>query len=262
MDIGICSGIENAAKLKQAGADFVEVNVQNFLKPRDDEDAFAPHVEAAKASPLPIRAANGFLPGDLPSTGPDVDAGAIAAYADTAFQRARRLGIESIVFGSGGSRQLKEGWSVEQAMDQFVELLKRLGPIAETNGVTMVVEPLRRAECDFINTLAEGAEAVERTDHPHVRLLADFYHMFNNDERPNDVATFAGLIHHVHIAEKANRTPCGVDGDNFRPFLAPLREAGYAGRISFECKWPEGGPEAHAAEAIVELRKQLDDVGY
>ncbi len=261
MQLGICAGPDVAPSVKDAGVDYLEVNVQGYLKPRDDDAAFSPNLEAAKASLIPVRAANCFLPGDLPSTGPDVDRDAICQWSAVAFERATKVGIEAIVFGSGGSRQLRDGETPADELPAFVELLKLIGPIAHDHNVTVVIEPLRRAECNFINTLAEGAEAVEKADHPNVRLLADFYHMLNNEEDPADVGKYGHLLNHCHFAEKTNRTPCGVDGDDFRPFLKGLASSGYNSRLSFEGRWPDGGPQQHAAAVITEMRKQLADAG-
>ena len=52
-----------------------------------------------------------------------------------------------------------------------------MGVIAQSYGIVVCVEPLNRAESNFINTLQEGAEIVRRVNHPHIRLLADLYHM-------------------------------------------------------------------------------------
>jgi len=258
--IGICCSTEDAGLARGAGADFIEVNVQGFLKPRDGEEAFAASRAAAEACDLPILAANCFLPGDLPSTGEHARMDPIADYAEVAFRRANEIGIRTIVFGSGGSRQVPDGFDRKRAEGQFIALLQRLGPIAETHDVTLVVEPLRRAECNFINTVAEGAEIVEAAGHPNVQLLADFYHMLHNDEPPVQVNRVGHLLAHTHVAEREERTAPGIRGDDFRPFLVALKESGYDGPISMECKWP-AGLETDAKQAVEALRKQADDAG-
>lgn len=258
MEIGICTGVEHAQALAEAGVAYLEVNVQQFLMPREGEAAFEASRKQAVACPLPLRAANGFLPGDLKSTGPDFAPEAVCDYAAVAFERAAGLGIEHIVFGSGGSRGLPEGFDPQQATDQFVELLGRLGPLAGRFGVTVVVEPLRRQECNFINTVDEGAEIVRRVDHPSVRLLADLYHMLQNGEPAESLARHGELIAHTHLAEKADRTCPGIAGDDFRPFFNALAEGGYDGRMSIEGKFPNG-VETDASRAVETMRRQLAD---
>lgn len=258
MEFGFCGSIGSAAGLGDSGLVYIEVGVQEFLVPLDDDEAFEANLKHAEQCPLPIRAANGFIPGTLRSTGPDANHDGILEYAATAFRRAEQVGIESIVFGSGGSRKLEGRVSQEEAMAQFSELLSKLGPLAEPHNVTVVIEPLNTGECDFINSLAEGAEAAQRANHPNIQLLADFYHMLRDDEPASEVAAHGSIIKHCHLAEKVNRTCPGIEGDDFRPFFKGLKDVGYTGRISIEGKFPDG-LEVDAPVAVAEMRQQLED---
>lgn len=261
MQLGICASVDQAATVKAARADFFEENVQSFLVPQKDAAAFEPNVAKLRAAGLPLAAANCFLPGALKSTGPTAQPAAILAYAETAFRRAHDIGMDIIVFGSGGSRQIPDGFSREAAFKQFASLLKDLGPIAEGLGVTVVVEPLNKGECNFINSLAEGAAAVQAADHPSVALLADFFHMLRDGEDPGEVAKYGHLIRHMHLAEKAERSEPGAKGDDFRPFLKAARQAGIDARLSVECKWT-GPLEAQAPKTLAYIRSQLKDSGW
>jgi sugar phosphate isomerase/epimerase len=253
--LGVCTSIANAAAVKAAGGDYVEESVQGFLVPDKPESEFRPKAEAAAASPLPVRACNSFLPGSLKSVGPDARPDAIAAYAETAFRRARATGITTIVFGSAGSRSVPDGFDRAEARRQFVALLRRLGPLAESYGVVIAVEPLNRDETNFINSVAEGAAVVREAGHPSVRLLADIYHMLREGEGPDALVAAAPLLRHVHVAEKDRRTPPGVAGDDFRPYLKALERAGYRGAISIECGWDDLAGQLPTA--LWALRDQL-----
>ena len=63
--------------------------------------------------------------------------------------------------------------------------------------------------------------------------------MLRENEGPDALVDAGPLLRHVHIAEKDRRTPPGVAGDDFRPYLRALRRAGYAGDISIECRWDD-----------------------
>lgn len=253
MQIGICASPEELRDF--ASLDYVEANVQSFLVPQQDEAAFAARREAAKACPAPISAANCFLPGGMKSTGPAVDDAALDVYAQTAFRRAAQVGINIIVFGSGGSRQVPAGWDHARATDQLVRFLGRVGPWAADQGVTLVLEPLNRDETNIVNTLDEGLAIVQAVNAPGVRLLADLYHMLREEETPEALRRAGRWLSHTHLAEKANRTPPGIAGDDFRPFLAVLKEIGFDDRMSLECRW-ENLP-AQLAPAAGELRRQM-----
>ena len=241
--------------MKSAGGDYVEESVQGFLIPDRPEGEFLEKARAAAGSPLPVLACNSFLPAALKSVGPDARHDEIAAYAGTAFRRAKEIGITTVVFGSSGSRSIPEGFDRAEARRQFVALLRRLGPIAQSSGVVVAVEPLNRDETNFINTVAEGAAVVREAGHPNIRLLADIYHMLRENEGPDALVDAGPLLRHVHIAEKDRRTPPGVAGDDFRPYLRALRRAGYAGAISIECRWDDLAAQLPAA--LKALREQL-----
>ena len=261
MKLGICSHPQDLSVLSELPFDFIEGNVQGFLVPEKPEADFAPQAAAARASLRPLTSANCFLPGDLKVTGPSVDPLRLARYAETAFARAQSIGLTTIVFGSGGARQVPEGWSQAKGFEQFVEALLVCGPLALKHGITLVVEPLNRGECNLINTVDEGAEAVRRAGQPHVRLLVDIFHMLRNDETPDAIARHAELITHSHIAEKAERTQPGARGDDFRPFLRALRQARHCRRLALECKW-EPDIQTALVPSLSALRRQLADAGY
>ncbi|MBN2452135.1 MAG: sugar phosphate isomerase/epimerase [Lentisphaeria bacterium] len=250
--VGVCTGVDRAAALKEAGADYVEEGVRRLLVPDQPEAAFASRLEKAKAAPLPTPACNGFLPGELKCVGPDPKTDAVLAYAETAFRRARQAGVEIIVFGSGGARRIPDGFDPQTAAEQFADLLRRMGPLAQPHGVTVAIEPLRRQECNFINTVRDGAAMVETVNHPAVRLLADIYHMLHNGEAPEDLRRVGSLLVHTHVAEKAGRTAPGVAGEDLSPFLTALRATGYRGRMSIEGKWEIG----QLPQAFATMRRQ------
>jgi sugar phosphate isomerase/epimerase len=259
MEIGVCTDVGSAGLLVGKGVDFIEEHVQRFLVPERREAEFAPAKELASASAPPVKAANCFLPGSLRCTGPDADHGAVVAYAEVAFARAREVGIDAVVFGSGGARRLPAGFPKDEATRQFTDLLARLGPLARANGVTVVVEPLNSAECNFINSLAEGAEVVKGASHVGIRLLADFYHMLRDGEPAHEVERHGELIAHCHVAEKEGRACPGTAREDFVPHFSALRAAGYDGRISIECRWDDMAGQVRGG--VEYLRRQLAEAG-
>lgn len=258
MKIGVCTSASgNAAVLAASATDFVEENVQGFLAPRDgDAAAWRQRLAAARACGRPILAANCFLPGDLPCVGPAVDRAAIHAWAEVAFLRAREAGIARIVFGSGGSRRIPDGFDRARARAQFVDLLRELGPLAHAQGICLVVEPLNTGECNFITSVDEGAAIVRDAGVDGVRLLADVYHMLRDGEGPESIRRAGDLLRHVHVAERERRTAPGVAGDDFAPYLRALADIGYAGAISIESGWSDFAAQLPAA--LAELRRQVD----
>jgi len=238
------------------GLEYVETLVGPSLVPREDETVFEARLRAARACPLPVVAANFLFPAEIKTTGPDADAGALDAYVAVTMKRAARFGMKVIVYGSGGSRRVPEGFDRRRAADQIVDHLRRWGAIARDFGIVLVLEPLNREECNIVNTVAEGAELVRRADHPAVRLLADTYHMARDGDDPDAIRAAGPLIAHVHCGEGDGRGPIGFKGEDHRPYFRALKDAGYDGRVSIEVKWVDRDRQLPAA--VAELRKQIE----
>ncbi len=251
--MGMAAPLDRAAALKAHGAEFLTVGTADLLVPDQAEETFEKNLVKLAASPLPVLACNGFIrPKHLRCVGEEANHDQILEWSDTAFRRLKKAGGKFIVFGSGGSRELRNGWPKEKADAQFTALLKRMGPLAEKHGVTVVVEQLRVSECNYINRIAESAALIRAAGHPNIRLLADLYHMAVMGDTPDDLKAAMDVVRHIEIAEKAARTYPGVAGDDFRPFFKVLREAGYNGAISIE----GSGADDQVNAAFKEIGKQ------
>jgi len=252
----ICEKPERWGVMAAAGYDYIEPRVADVLMPAESDSTFAAHRQRLDTLGARMISCIIFLPGQLRVTGPQTDLDRIMVWAETSFRRARQLGIPTIVLGSGRSRSVPDGFSREQAREQFIALCRQLGPLAARYGVTVVVEALNRAESNFINSLAEGADIVETVAHPNIRLLCDIYHMSREGEPASEIARFGHLIRHVHIAERERRTAPGIAGDNFTPYFAALKAVGYTGCISIEGNFDDF--ETRAAAALATMKTQWE----
>ena len=236
MRFAVCSNDPAViADSREAGFDYVEVSVPNFVRPSEPEDAFAETLASYRAAGLPIESANLFLPRELRCTGPDaVPMERLVEYAGTVCRRLASASVPILVFGSGGARKLPEGWPKEKADEQFVALLSRIGPIAEKHGVKIAVEPLARVECNYINTVDEGAALARASGSPAVGVLADSYHWARNGEGAETILSARDRLIHAHLATMPNRKAPGVEPYDFVPFFRALVAAGYDGRVTIE----------------------------
>ncbi len=255
--MGVIGTLARAEKLKAAGAEFLTESTADFLVPDQADAVFAAHLEKLAVSPLPVLACNGFIrPKNLRCVGPEANHDAILEWADVSFRRLKQAKGKFIVFGSGGSRELRDGWPKEKADEQFVQLLKRMGPLAENHGVTVTVEQLQASECNYINHIGELAALIRKAGHPAVRALADLFHIARGGDTPDDLKAAMDVVVHVEIAEKEGRTYPGVKGDDFRPYFKVLRETGYKGAINMEAK----GTDEQIAAAFKVIAKQAAEV--
>lgn len=251
--IGISGSLDRAAVLKAHGAEFLTVGTSDLLAPDQPDEVFEKNLAMLATSPLPVLACNSFIrPVHLRCVGAEANHDQVLEWSDIAFRRLKQAGGKFMVFGSGGSRALRGGWTKVKADVQFIALLKRMGPLAEKHGVTVVLEQLREKECNYITRIGEAATLTRAADHPNIRVLADLYHIAQMEDTPADLKAAMDVVVHVEIAEKAERTYPGVAGDDFRPYFRVLREAGYHGAISIEGK----GTDDQVAAAIREIAKQ------
>lgn len=249
---GVCQGLSSAPFAKAAGYDFLENGVQSLLVPSKPEAEFAAALEAIRKSPLPFVSCNGFFPGELKLTGPATKTDEALAFAKIALERAEKAGVRFVVLGSGKARAVPEGFDPMQAREQFVAFCQKLGPIAAKYHVTIVLEPLNRRETNFFNSVSEGIGLVDEIRDPAIQLLADIYHMLQEDESPDSIRKAGPRLRHCHIAEKAKRTPPGFAGDDFKPYFRALKDIGYAGGVSIEA-----GPWAKEPTAEMTRARQV-----
>lgn len=225
--------------LHRNGYDFAELGVGTVVNLSDDD--FERVKDVIAAADTKVYAFNSFVPGSIPLTGPDVSGGQIEQYVSKAIMRVSDVGASYIVFGSGAARKIPEGFPVERAVEQLLDFLRLCERYAARYGVTIAIEPLNKGETNIINSVAEGLDLAMRADQPHIKLLADLYHMLLEHESFDIIPKAAEYLVHVHIANKQRRYPgySAEDDEDFMPFFKALKESGYDGGISMECRFDD-----------------------
>jgi sugar phosphate isomerase/epimerase len=180
----------------------------------------------------------------------------VLSFCEIAFRRLAKAGGKFIGFGSNTSRQIPEGFSKTRADEQFIALLRAMGPLAGRYGITVSVEQQRVIECNYLNRIDEVVHVVAATNHPNIRVLADLYHMAVMDDTPADLDRAMPWVGLVELAEKEKRTLPGVAGDDFRPWFAVLARGGYAGYVNIE----GDGTAQQLSDAFTTLRAQSAEV--
>ncbi len=234
MKIGFCScDVKQMELLLSLGYDFVEVN-NGYIYSLPEEDLS--HFEKFSTDhPGFIYSCNCLIPGDLRLTGPDVDFDKIRSFCEGSFYRLARLGVKMLVFGSSKAKEVPDGFPREKAMEQLVDCVRLFSEIADRQGMRVCIEPLRRAECNIINTAQEAHELAILANRPNVGSHVDFYHMMQNGEKLSCLKDIAKDIIHIHIASPVERAmPTYDDGADYGFFFNMLREGGYDGTVALE----------------------------
>ena len=246
MKIGCCvnmvatqpdgTGIEFVERLSRFGYDYVELPLAEMMALSEEE--FQVLSQSLKQSGIPCETCNNFFPKTVRLTGANVDLPAVLDYTERAFTRAEASGVSIVVFGSGSAKNVPQGFPMEEGCRQVVTLLRCLSPIAQKHHITIVIEPLRKAECNLINTFAEGCRLAEDvgSEYENIRVLVDFYHL-SEEKEPVEHLLRQGeeYLRHVHFAcSHGRRYPERADEDNYQPFLDALKAIGYDARVSVE----------------------------
>ena len=120
MQIGICGSLDQIPALAMAGADYLEMNIRSITRPDLADDQWSP--PSANAWTLPLRNGNSFIAPDVRLTGPDVDIVRQNEAVGRVLRRAGAIAAGVIVFGSGGARNIPDGFFARHrlaAADRF-----------------------------------------------------------------------------------------------------------------------------------------------
>jgi D-psicose/D-tagatose/L-ribulose 3-epimerase len=262
MRIGYCTnlistqtdgtGREWIEKGQESGFDYVELPLAQMTDLSDKE--FSSLKERVDLSGLKCEACNNFFPASIRLTGNAVDYGKIEEYLDKALGRTAQLGVKVIVFGSPKSKNVPEGYPMDKAWSQLVELLKTIDPLVRAKGITIVIEPLCKLESNIINTVEEGLQLFRAVDRENIKLLVDYYHLVVEREDPEILLRAGPSIKHVHFANPAGRVYPVEAEDGYVRFMNLLKCIGYEDRVSVEAYTKDF---SHDAKRSVEILRQL-----
>lgn len=266
---GACRPAADAKLMASVGYDFFEWSVGAALAPDKDKEWWKRQKDMLLAQPIPMRSCNGFIPGTFRLTGPKAEHGAALDYAETALRRAEEVGVKTVVFGSGGARNVPGDFTgpreqqpkLEEGTAQYADFCRKLCKrVADLKTVTVVIEPLRPNESNIINYVWQGVQICEDVGSPRLRQLADIFHMMMGRESADSLVRAGDLLKHCHIASYGTRQFPGSDPetvDRLRPYFDALRAIGYTGGVSCECGWGETADLAKNLETALRTLKGL-----
>ncbi len=246
MKFGAVVGSDGAVAAAEAGFDYVEIPLAREVNPLFPSGARSESKRLLTDAGIPVEAGCVFYPMELKVVGPDVDRGAVSEYIEGTLENSAELGIQIAVFGSGGSRNIPEGFPQDEAEAQIDEVLTIMGDQAQSRGITVVIEPLNSDECNFINSVEDAHRIAAQLDHPGVQVLADMYHISVENEGFHGVLAAGSDVAHIHVSN-ADRSPPTEDGADWIGLFRALTALGYDSRMSLECRWSDFAAEAPPA---------------
>ncbi|NLC85195.1 MAG: sugar phosphate isomerase/epimerase [Ruminococcaceae bacterium] len=241
--------------IKEAGFDYIEMRL--MLVAALSDEAFEKLVRTLQVYALPCDVCCALFPKTVRVTGMEADDKNIKAYLEAAFGRANILGAKKVVFGSAPARALDKNTTEEQGYKQLTDMIHAIMlPLCEKYDVTVVIEPLRRDACNFINTLTDGMKLVRMVNAKRIGLLADSLHMLTNEENANQILDYQDSLKHVHIADARRGLPEDGYSEPVQDIIRNLKKINYNNTISFESK--NGRGIESMIKALNLLKKQFN----
>ena len=158
-----------------------------------------------------------------------------ADYLCRVIDTAADVEAKTVIIGSGGTaRHIDDGVERTEAAKCMADVIRKAGEYAADKDVYLAVEAINRYETNFINTMQEAAEFVQMIDHPHVRTMADTYHL--NIEESNPVVSvmqYGSTLQNLHLAD-SNRHAPGTGHFDFKAIADALNAVGFDKYCSFE----------------------------
>lgn len=249
------SGIDVIPVMKELGYDYAELSLSDLCAMNDT--GFNQIQAELEEIGLPIEVCNNFFPADVKLTGSSVNQGIITRYLDKAFQRTSALGVKVIVFGSGLARMVPKGFPMDKAIAQLSDLLNLINQYAQQYDITIAIEPLRKQECNIVNTYLEALHLAEITNASNIRCLLDYFHLSEEKESISIIQTDTKKLAHVHFAEPVGRVfPDPVIKPGYRTFFMNILNIGYRERVSIEA-YSENFK--HDAKIALNLLKNIEN---
>lgn len=158
----------------------------------------------------------------------------------------------------------------EAEWERGVKSLREVAKTAETQGITVALEPLNRFETDFMNLSEQAVRMCQDVGSNAVGILLDTFHMGIEEKDQGDAIRRAGKhLKHFHTCENDRGTP-GTGQVPWDDVRGALKEIGYDRTVAIEgfnpdivglangaCIWRPmaSSPDRLAGEGVQFLKK-------
>jgi len=213
-----------------------------WLWPRGDPDKIRAAADDLGLELSCIVGAGAIEPGQMVDP---ADHDRVVEQFRAAVQVAHKLGCKNLIGLTGNERS---DISRDQQTEYVVQCLRRLAPIAEDEGLTIVIEALNvlvNHKGYFLVTTDQTMEILEAVDSPNVKMCFDIYHQQISEG--NIIRNIRGNIDrigHFHVADNPGRNQPGTGELNYQNIFKAIHGTGYDGFVALECGMSSSRDEA------------------
>jgi sugar phosphate isomerase/epimerase len=236
-----------------AGLGFEGVEVAIRDPGHVDVEALAAAAERSGIAVAAVGTGQAYVEEGLSLTAPDEQVRVRAAARLLAqVSVARRLGALLIVGLIHGPVPPETDRAL--AEERLLEGLGTVARAARTAGVRIVIEPINRYETNWLHTVDEVLDFIDRLGEDNVGVLPDTFHMnIEETDVPSALRLGGRRVWHVHLADSNRRAP-GWGHLDFAPVVRTLGEMGYTGFLSAEVL-PQPGVLDAAWQTVATMRR-------
>jgi len=230
---GFAADLETIAR---AGFDSAELNLMELS--RMTEPQFREFAARARDTGLGFEAFSGFMPLTERIHDPGFSFQKWFDHAERCAGRARALGGALWPMGAGKCRSIPEGCADPVAAKARVAMFfGGIARIAGGYGIQLAIEPLGPANSNYLQKIGETAAFARSLRLENCRAMCDFRHMLAAGDPLAAIGENIDFILHAHVDYPfgpLRKFPDPDDGCDYRPYLAALKRAGYAGLLTVE----------------------------
>lgn len=133
------------------------------------------------------------------------------------------------------------------------EGLSHLIEYAEEKNVVLVLEAINRYETNFLNTIEQTKDFIDKIGSKLLKIHIDTFHMNIEDaDMAQSIRNCKEKLGYVHFADSNRRYP-GAGHIEFEKILTALKDVGYEGYVSMECL-PYPDPDKAAEMSLKHIK--------
>jgi len=163
-------------------------------------------------------------------------------YLEQCFALCNALGVTFLagpMYSAVGKARLVSQEQRKKEWELAVTNLQKVCVTADTNGLSIALEPLNRFESDMVNTAEDVMRMVNDINHKAARVLLDGFHMTIEEQNIREAFnTVSDKLIHVQVSENHRGIP-GTGLTPWQDFKMGLRDIDYKGAVVIESFTPE-----------------------
>ncbi|MBC7330910.1 MAG: sugar phosphate isomerase/epimerase [Synergistetes bacterium] len=233
-----CFGrLSDLEAIERAGYDCAELQVREIVELSEDE--FKAAVRKVKSLDITCEVFDNPIPLDVRIPVPEFDLKYWTEYLKIGAYRTAELGARYYVFGNGRSRSLPVEGDVQSAYNKLMEFLNILCDVTAEYNITVLLEPLAPSLSNFINSIPEAVEFIEKFGKYNLKTMCDFRWLVASGRPIDDIVNYEKYVKHIHIDNPLTEFPKRLmpsldDGYDYSPLIEALKKICYKEIIAIE----------------------------